>query len=878
MEGALEEGRAPLALSEGGARREVVAEVERQTLGRWCISSVAYVVVDVILSIVFFLMPFNFNVHDAAKSQVNHFDFSTSIFDWVIVALVRDVVFATLVAFTHWKAPCKWAASWARRVAVVFLLASLYRLSFLDFFTVTDAEKIFTPTLVWALVSSFCSFWLGHKLVRSTKRLQKVLEENTPEEQAAAAEAQYSSALTLLQTLRVLKPYFWPSTGTWREVTMNRVRASLTWVFVALSKVCTLISPMFLAKATNEISDLLRGEKHEVTSEITKNLVFYALMIFFGRALKEAQSLVYIRVQQAAYIEIADTTFAHLHSLSVDWHVRKKGGNVIRSIDRGVAAAQNTMQYCFLNLVPTLGEAVAVTLIFIFRFKNLRLAVFVGLNLYLYAYSTIKVTLWRKRFREATMKQDNESHDRLADSLVNYETVKYFTAEEYERTEYRSVVQKFQKYSMATQRSLSLLNILQQLIVNFALGGGLVLSAQALVEGEGKELGDFVAVNVYILNVFTPLNFLGTIYNMVVNALVEMKNFGQLLAEPSDIKDEPHAPAADMHPKPGVPIVEFKNVCFQYEKQVSARAIKDISFKVEAGKKLALVGTSGAGKTTITRLLFRFYDVSSGQVMLNGQDVRKITQKSLREAIGMVPQDTVMFNASIAHNIRYGLISSGREITMEEVEKAAKSAQLDTFVDQQAQRYETVVGERGLKLSGGEKQRLAIARCFLKDPPIVVLDEATSALDSATEQKVQESLDGLSRQRTVIAIAHRLSTVRNFNEIIVLEQGEIIERGTHSELMAMPQSKYALMWRRQAEGIFDDPSPAHDAQASGAPMSNGGGLGLGESQANGSTGHGHGHESAHGGSPAGGHGGGHGSGSGSGHGGHGGHGGGHGAH
>jgi ABC-type transport system involved in Fe-S cluster assembly fused permease/ATPase subunit len=474
-------------------------------------------------------------------------------------------------------------------------------------------------------------------------------------------------------------------------------------------------------------------------------------------------------------------------------------GNVIRSMDRGIAAAQSTMKYCFLYLLPTLGEAGAVCMIFVLHFQNAQLAIFVLLNLYLYCYVTIKITTWRKKFRTATTKHDNELHDRLTDSLVNYETIKYFTAEEYERKEYRNVVTKFQKMSMATQASLSFLNILQQFIINFTLAGGLILATSRLMKG--GDLGQFVAVNAYIVQTFAPLSFLGTIYNMVVNALVDMNSFGQLLAESPDVMDTPGAEVLDINQDAGCPIIEFRGVSFHYRKQPLERSIKDISFSTPRGSTTALVGTTGSGKTTITRLLFRFYDPLSGQVLINGKDARSITQKSLRMAMGFVPQDVVMFNASIEHNIKYGRIDG---CSQEQVEIAAKQAQLGEFIDQQPQGYSTMVGERGLKLSGGEKQRLAIARCLLKNPPIVVLDEATSALDSQTEQKIQEALNFLSSARTVVAIAHRLSTIRQYDEVLVLEQGQILQRGSHDKLLAEEGGRYWQMWHRQASGIKDE--------------------------------------------------------------------------
>jgi len=567
-----------------------------------------------------------------------------------------------------------------------------------------------------------------------------------------------------------------------------------------LSKLFNLVSPLFLARATNEVTVQLSAKSPSLTTGIALNLIAYAGLIFLSKTLKEAQSLVYIKVQQAAYIEIADETFAHLHNLSLDWHLRKKMGNVIRSMDRGIDAAQKTMQYVFLNLLPTLMEAFAIILIFIFHYENMRLAMFVLVNLILYIYATVKVTLWRKQFRTAATKSDNEIHDRLTDSMVNYETVKYFTAEDYERRMYRNAVVSNQVASMATQASLSFLNILQQFIVNFVLAGAMGIVALKLLR-EGGQLGDFVAVNVYIINVFTPLNFLGTIYNMLVNAVVDMHNFGQLRAETSEVRDAPDARVLDLAPRPNAPMVEFRDVSFGYSSQPQERSIRCVSFQTPRGGSTALVGPTGAGKTTITRLLFRFYDAVSGEVLLNGQDVRGLTQRSVRAAIGMVPQDVVMFNASVAHNIGYGRVG---HCTQAEIEEAADRAQLSQFILQQEKGYETIVGERGLKLSGGEKQRLAIARCLVKNPPVVVLDEATSALDSETEQRVQQALEELSDARTVIAIAHRLSTIRNSGEVLVLEAGQVVERGQHSELLAREGSRYASMWQRQAAGIMDD--------------------------------------------------------------------------
>jgi len=809
----------PLA---GGCEASDAVERGRRRAKRCGALLVAMLLLDFVLSPLLLLSPFSFDADQFAESQVKRWSFESSILDWAIAAMCRDVIGITVALAAGFNNFSEASVKAARRVCLVGLMVGIARFALLG--GTEEAWRAYRPTLVLGAVTALFSNVLATLFLRASIALHKSEEPEAPaaaEGEGGAETAQYSSALSFLQTLTVLKPYFWPSTGTPAEVAVNRFRAVMTWVFVALSKVASIISPIFLAKATDKISKVLAKESGgaAVSSDIIWYLVIYALMSFFSKALKEAQSLIYIRVQQAAYIEIADTTFKHLHSLSLDWHLRKKMGNVVRSLDRGVAAAQQTMQYVFLYLFPTLAEAVAVTLIFVFHFQNYRLAIFVGLNLYLYIYATVKLTLWRKRFRSATTKHDNALHDRLTDSLVNYETIKYFTAEEYEGREYKSLVEKFQKYSMATQASLSVLNVIQQVIVSFALAGGMIISAWRLLQEHGR-IGDFVAVNVYIINVFTPLNFLGTIYNMVVNSVVDMHNFGQLLAEKAEVCDKPGAKDVDMSEKPGVPLVEFQSVCFSYAKQAFARSIKDISFSVPRGSSCALVGTTGAGKTTVTRLLFRFYDVTGGAVKLNGEDVRDITQKSLRRAIGMVPQDVVMFNASIAHNIKYGLLGQKADVSMADIEAAAANAQLSQFISQQAQGYDTVVGERGLKLSGGEKQRLAIARCFLKDPPVVVLDEATSALDSETEQKVQQALETLSNSRTVIAIAHRLSTIRHFSEILVLEGGEITERGRHEELMAKTDAaaKYAQMWQRQAAGIMDDPVSPHGGGDTGAGL------------------------------------------------------------
>ncbi|KAF4736198.1 hypothetical protein FOZ63_014650, partial [Perkinsus olseni] len=607
------------------------------------------------------------------------------------------------------------------------------------------------------------------------------------------AEPQYRfEGLGMWETLKVLKPYFWPTTpatATGEDVShkvfINRCRAVGTWFCVILSKICNVISPLYLAYATNELTALLSSKSPELSSSLIWYIVLYALLTALSKSLKEAQSLMYISVQQSAYVEIANLTFKHLHELSLDWHIRKKTGNTVRSFTRGVQAAQMMMQYLFLYLVPTLAECVAVTLIFTIHFNNARLAATCLLALGVYIYITVKVTIWRKKFREGTMVHDNELHDRLNDSLTNYETIKYFGNEDYELMEFTKAVSQFQAYSMMTQASLSILNVAQVFVICATTIVSLLLMAdESLVDH--TDIGAFVAVNAYVLNLFAPLSWLGTIYNMVINSIIDMQSFGQLLKEPHDVKDKAGAIELRIQPNTVQNLVVFDHVYFKYRRQPYSRSLRDCTFVVPENTTTAIVGVTGSGKTTVSRLLFRFFDVDDGAVRVGGYDVRDVTQKSLRAQIGCVPQDVVLFNDTIIHNIRYGRLDA----TDEECWEVARKAKLDQLIEQQLDGMNTVVGERGLKLSGGEKQRLAIARCMLKDTPILLLDEATSALDSATEQAVQTALANLRENRTTIVIAHRLSTIRHANQIVVLEFGKLVEKGTHEDLIKIPNGKY----------------------------------------------------------------------------------------
>ncbi|KAL3801045.1 hypothetical protein HJC23_002338, partial [Cyclotella cryptica] len=609
--------------------------------------------------------------------------------------------------------------------------------------------------------------------------------------------------------LTILKPYFWPN-KTATSATLNRIRAITTWLCVILSKACSLTSPILLGTASTALT------RFDYENAIRYS-IYYALLQLAASTFKEAQSLVYLRVGQAAFVQLSELSFNHLHSLSLDWHLKKKLGEVIRSMDRGIAACDMLMKYLFLWLMPAVAECILVTIIFASYFDYFPLAVSVFFFVLTYIVWTILVTLWRKKFRKQVAKSDNDWHDKCTDSLINFETVKYFTAEEYEKIRFAKSVETFQMGSVNVQASLSFLNISQQILLQSCLATSLSLAVISIRNRQdccvaagctdpnsqcctnlgsicpGLQVGDFVTVLTYTINLFMPLNYLGSVYNMIVMSLVDLANLSELLAENPDVTDAPDAvlvpPKNDTDPDV---VVEFDDVKFHYPTQPDTKGLKGLSFKMKRGTVTAVVGPTGEGKTTVSRLLFRFYDVLGGAVKINGMDVRSLKQKSLRGAIGVVPQNTSLFNDTLKNNIRYG----NQNATDEEIMQVIEDAQLKSFIDSLPEGWDTMVGDRGLKLSGGEKQRTAIARCLLKNPSIVVLDEATSALDTVTENSVQDALDRLGSDRTVLVIAHRLGTIRKADNIIVLGDGRVAEEGTHDELLAL-NGKYAEMWNMQ---------------------------------------------------------------------------------
>eukprot|EP00594_Rhizosolenia_setigera_P011092 CAMPEP_0178969328 /NCGR_PEP_ID=MMETSP0789-20121207/18787_1 /TAXON_ID=3005 /ORGANISM="Rhizosolenia setigera, Strain CCMP 1694" /LENGTH=877 /DNA_ID=CAMNT_0020655433 /DNA_START=52 /DNA_END=2682 /DNA_ORIENTATION=+ len=608
------------------------------------------------------------------------------------------------------------------------------------------------------------------------------------------------ATLSIKSTLVMLKPYFWPTETKSSSAAFNRLRVILTWVCVLLSKASNLIGPVFLGKATTQLS------RSDFKGAII-NSILYALSSFANKFFGEGQRLLYLKVAQAAFIQLAEVSFTHLHSLSLDWHLRKKMGEVIRSLDRGIMACDTLMKYLFLWLIPAIGECVTVCFIFGLYFNYFPLSVTVFYFVFIYMIVTIVLTLWRKKFRKAVAKSDNDWHDRCTDSLINFETVKYFTAEEFEAKRFRESVDTYQTGTVNVQGSLSLLNISQQIIYQTCLATCLSLAAMGvkarydccgtLDNAEcgydtcpGMEIGDFVAVLSYTASLFAPLNFLGSVYNAIVMAFIDLTNLSELLAQNPDIQDMPGAIDLPKHNSQDPDVaVEFDNVVFNYPTQPENTGLKGLSFKMKKGTTTAIVGSTGAGKTTISRLLFRFYDVVYGSVKVNGVDVRNVTQKSLRGSIGVVPQAATLFNDTIKYNIRYGK----RDATQAELDQVAQDAQMMDFIGSLKDGWDTIVGDRGLKLSGGEKQRASIARCLLKNPAFVLLDEATSALDSVTESSVQEALDRLGQDRTCLVIAHRLGTIRNADQIIVVHDGIVAEQGTHDELLEL-DGRYADMW------------------------------------------------------------------------------------
>ena len=569
-------------------------------------------------------------------------------------------------------------------------------------------------------------------------------------------------------------------------------------------RIAAAFSALVAARGSNIITPLLYGAAVDMVNDEAGFSLKILLLLVAGYALarlgqqvfSEAKQYLFASVAQRAVRGAAITCFAYLHQLSLRFHLERQTGGLTRAIDRGAKGIEFLLTIVFFEVLPLFVEVLLVSIILWSMFGGFYAAVTI-LTVAAYAYFTIRVTEWRIKFRREMNEADEEAATRAVDSLLNYETVKYFNAEGSETERYDEALKKYETMAVRSRTSLSVVNIGQGTII--AIGMMLMMGMAGLHIQEGKlTVGDFVAVNTYLLQLYVPLNFLGWFYRELRQALVDMERMFSFLDEPVGVRDRDGA--SDIAIDGGS--VSFEDVHFSYKDRPILRGI---SFTVPQGKRVAIVGPSGSGKTTISRLLFRFYDPDKGTVRIDGHNLTEVTQSSVRASIGMVPQDTVMFNATIGYNIGYGRDGA----TPAEIEDASRMAAIDGFIGMLPEKYDTMVGERGLKLSGGEKQRVAIARAILKRPSIFLFDEATSALDSRTEKEIQASLNEVSKARTTLVIAHRLSTIIDADEILVLSEGRIVERGGHAALLAM-NGLYKQMWDRQSKGFADGEAPSGD--------------------------------------------------------------------
>jgi ATP-binding cassette subfamily B protein len=570
-----------------------------------------------------------------------------------------------------------------------------------------------------------------------------------------------------------------------------RVRIGAAFACLVAAKSSNMVTPLLYGAAV----DLVNGDSGFAMSALMFLVGGYALARLGQQVFSEAKQYLFAKVAQRAVRGAALNAFRYLHKLSLQFHMDRQTGGMTRAIDRGAKGIEFLLTIAFFEVLPLFVEVAFVSIIMWHLFGGFYAGV-TFLTVVAYVYFTIRVTEWRIRFRREMNTADEAAATRAVDSLLNYETVKYFNAEDVEAARYDSAMADYEVMAVRSRTSLSVVNIGQGTIIAFGLMAVMAMAGADIQKGN-LTVGDFVAVNTYLLQLYLPLNFLGWVYRELRQALVDMERMFGLLDEEPGIADKPAAKPIKID---GGELI-FDNVHFAYGDRP---ILKGVSFTVKPGKRVAIVGPSGSGKTTISRLLFRFYDPVSGAVRLDGQDLRDVTQASVRAAIGVVPQDTVMFNSTIGYNIGYGRNGASQN----DIAAASKMASIDQFIAGLPDGYDTMVGERGLKLSGGEKQRVAIARAILKKPSIFLFDEATSALDSRTEKEIQHALDTVSKSQTTLVIAHRLSTIVNADEIIVLAEGEIIERGTHRQLLSQ-KGLYAQMWERQSSGFHDDELPSN---------------------------------------------------------------------
>jgi ATP-binding cassette, subfamily B, heavy metal transporter len=599
-----------------------------------------------------------------------------------------------------------------------------------------------------------------------------------PADGAASGRPQRSS----LQTVRSLIPYLWPKGDP-----VARVRVVIAVLFLVSAKVATVYVPIVYGRAV----DAMAPPSGNLVAIPFALIVAYGFLRVASAGFGELRDAVFAAVQQRTVRKVGLQTFVHLHRLSLRFHLDRQTGGLSRSLERGTTGIESVLRLTVFNIIPTILEMLMVTgilwVMFDWRFA---LVTFVAVAAYM--GFTLTFTNWRVRFRRIMNETDSEAQTKAVDSLLNYETVKYFGNEGHEARRFDEALSRYERAAVRSQVTLNMLNLGQATIIAIGLAVVMLLAATGVQQGT-MTVGKFVLVNTYLMQLYQPLNFLGFVYREIRQGLVDMEQMFRLMHVNEEVADRPGAAALAANLSEGpAGEVRFEGVRFGY--RPDREILKGVSFTVPGGRKLAIVGPTGAGKSTISRLLFRFYDVTEGRILIDGQDLRDVTQDSLRAAIGVVPQDTVLFNDTIRYNVAYGR----PDATQEEIEHAARLAQVHEFVLRLPDGYATRVGERGLKLSGGEKQRVAIARTILKDPRILILDEATSALDTRTEQDIQAALRAVSRHRTTLVIAHRLSTVVDADEIIVLNEGQVAERGTHAALLARG-GLYARMWALQAE-------------------------------------------------------------------------------
>ncbi|MEN3950237.1 ABC transporter ATP-binding protein/permease [Iodidimonas sp. SYSU 1G8] len=586
------------------------------------------------------------------------------------------------------------------------------------------------------------------------------------------------------KTVKTLLPYLWP-----RGETTMKARVVAALVLLAAAKAITVSIPLVYKAVVAALTGQDAVPGGDAFAVPVLLIVGYGIARLLSPAFGELRDMIFANVGQQALRRVALRVFRHLHGLSLRFHLDRRTGGLSRVIERGTQGVDFVLRFMIFNIIPTILEIFFVAGM-MWGVLDWRYAAATVASIAAYVIFTFAITEWRLRLRREMNLQDTEANTKAIDSLLNYETVKYFNNEEHEAQRFDKAMRRYERAAVLNQSSLSGLNIGQNAIIAAGLMAVMIMSAFDMAAGR-HGIDDFVFVNMLLAQLFMPLGFLGFVYREMRQSLIDMEAMFDLMEQPREVEDKPGADVLVV----GDGEIVFDRVSFGYKPD--RQILFDVSFTVPAGAKLAIVGHSGAGKSTISRLLYRFYDVTGGAIRIDGQNIAEVTQDSLRAAIGIVPQDTVLFNDTIGYNIGYGRPSA----PFEQVEEAARLAAIHDFITSLPQGYDTNVGERGLKVSGGEKQRIAIARTIMKDPPILVLDEATSALDTNTEKDIQEALKSVSRNRTTLVIAHRLSTVVDADEIVVLEHGRIVERGTHTALLALPEGSYATMWQRQQEAV-----------------------------------------------------------------------------